>query len=61
MEKLTTSELSIRARSKRRVYNLLVMQGNLFPPPIDECKHKFIKDTVEGKKKVSFSLTKSPT
>ena len=53
MKRLTISDWAIRARSKKEVYNLLVVQGNLLLPPIDECNHKFIKDTVEGKKKVS--------
>ena len=54
MEKLTISDCAVRAWSKKEVYSLLVVQGNLFLPPIEEWNHEFIKQIVQGKKIVNL-------
>ena len=53
MEKLTLNECAVHARSKKEVYELLVIQGNVLLPPIQEWDHQFIKEIIQGKKQVS--------
>ena len=55
METFTLTECAVHARSKKEVYELLVVQGNVFLPPIQECDHVFIKEIITGKKHVRVS------
>ena len=52
MDRLTIQDCMITARSKREVYNLLCVMGNVLLPPIEQCNHAFIKDLIQGKKNV---------
>ena len=53
MINFTIEDCKVTARSKKEIYNLLCVQGNVFLPPIEECNHQYIKDIIEGKKLVS--------
>ena len=49
MEKLTIQEWKVKIRSKREVYNLFYVQGNVLPSPIEQCNHQYKGDS--GRKK----------
>jgi hypothetical protein len=48
-------DLEIKARSKKELYNLLQVEGNVYLPPIGQAHHDFIADIISGAKKVSFT------
>ena len=49
--KITVSELGIKCRSKKEVYNLLWNEGAVYLPPIKDANHKFISQIMVGEKK----------
>ena len=46
MDRLTLLDCKVKARSIKEVYELLVVQGNVFLPPINEYNHVFVKDII---------------
>jgi len=43
-------------KSKLDIYNILSKEGQMYLPPFNECSMSFIKDILNGKKKVSTLL-----
>jgi hypothetical protein len=43
-------------KSKVDIYNILAIEGQLYLPPINDCSMDFIREIMNGKKKVSHSL-----
>jgi hypothetical protein len=53
MKKIHTREMSRIFRSKKEVYQILMIEGQFYLPPIEECTIDFLRDIFSGKKKVS--------
>ena len=51
--KLKVNEISIHAKSKKELYRLLQLEGNIYLPPLEQANHKYISDLLSGKKKVT--------
>ena len=56
MEKQSMSlrQISVRARSKKEIYRILQLEGDVYLPPIIQANRKYVADIVSGKKMVSF-------
>ena len=50
--RLNVNEISLHARSKRELYRLLQLDGDVYLPPLEQANHKYIADVLSGKKKV---------
>ena len=48
---ITISDIAIKARSKKEVYNVLTVEGELYLPPIADTTQKYLKEILTGKKK----------
>lgn len=46
-------ELAPYMKSKMNVYRIFAEEGQMYLPPFDECTMQFIRDIVNGKKKVT--------
>ena len=55
-ETITTNELGTKAKSKNRIYRLLVTEGKVFLPPQNEVSHYYLSDIISGKLKTSNLL-----
>ncbi len=53
MRKVHTREMSRLFRSKREIYQILVVEGQFYLPPYEECTIDFLRQLFEGTKKVS--------
>jgi hypothetical protein len=42
-------------KSKVDIYNILAIEGQLYLPPISDCSMDFIREIMNGKKKVGRS------
>ena len=56
LEDISLEEVSLKAKSKREIYNLIVTSGNIYLPPIQSCNYKFLRELVTGVKKVHSLL-----
>ena len=45
------SELGLKSKSKKEVYDLLCNEGSIYLPPIEDAHHKFISQILVGDKK----------
>ena len=45
------SELILKSRSKKEVYDLLCNEGSIYLPPIEDAHHKFISQILVGNKR----------
>ena len=52
MEKISLDDCKVKARSKKEVYDLLMVQRNYYIPPIQECNHEYIKEIIQDKARV---------
>ena len=50
MQKIHISELGIKSRSKKEVYDLLWNEGGIYFPPIADANHKYISQVIVGDK-----------
>ena len=48
---ITISELGIKRRNKKEVYDLLWNEGAVYLPPLKDSNHKFISQIIAGDKK----------
>ena len=53
-EDLNWQEVSVKGRSKREIYSILVVKGKYYLPPESQANSTYIHDVMNGKKKVSF-------
>ena len=44
LEDISLEEVSLKAKSKREIYNLIVTSGNIYLPPIRDCHYKFLRE-----------------
>ena len=56
LENISLDEVSLKAKSKREIYNLIVTSGNIYLHPIQDCHYKFLRELVTGVKKVHSLL-----
>ena len=54
--RLNVNEISLHAGSKRELYRLLQLEGNIYLPPIEQANHKYISEILSGNKKVASLL-----
>ena len=52
LEDTSLAEVSLKAKSKREIYNLIVTSGNIYLSPIQDCNYKFLRELVTRVKKV---------
>ena len=50
--KMNVNEIALHAKSKKELYRLLQLEGNIYLPPLEQANHKYISDILSGKKKV---------
>ena len=55
-DEIIQNEISLKAKSKREIYNLLASSGGVYLPPMKDCNYKFIKELICGKKKVFLKI-----
>ena len=53
---MTIKELGVVCQSKKDVYKVLQVEGEIYLPPIEQSDHKFISQIVTGEKKVAQYL-----
>ena len=54
--KLNINEISLHARSKRELYWLLQLDGDVYLLPLEQASHKYIADVLSGKKKMGLQF-----
>jgi hypothetical protein len=52
--KIHTRDLSRIFRSKKEIYQILLIEGQYYLPPIEDCTIDYLRDLFCGKKKVSI-------
>ena len=45
------SDLGLKSKSKKEVYDLLCNEGSVYLPPIDDAHHKYISQILVGDQK----------
>ena len=51
LSEIQISELGLKSKSKKEVYDLLCNEGSIYLPPIEDAHHKFISQILVGDKK----------
>ena len=51
-EVFTTSQLRIKCKSKKEVYQLMATEGKVYMPPIKLSNHDYVAGIIEGSVKV---------
>ena len=49
---MTIKELGVVCQSKKDIYKVLQVDGEIYLPPVEQSDHKFISQVVTGEKKV---------
>ena len=52
MMSINVNQLGAKARSKHEMYRILTVEAKIYLPPQKECSIYFIRDIIQGKKKV---------
>ena len=55
IKKIHTREMSKLFRSKKEIYQILLIEGQFYLPPIEDCTIDYLRDIFSGRKKVSIS------
>ena len=50
--KLKVQDVSIHARSKRELYRMLQLEGDVYLPPLSQANHDYVSGILSGKRKV---------
>ena len=53
---ISIAELAPYMKSKMNIYRIFSEEGQMYLPSFDECTMQFIRDIVNGKKKVTTLL-----
>jgi hypothetical protein len=53
MKKIHTREMSRIFRSKKEIYQILLIEGQYYLPPFEDCTIDFLRDMFSGRKRVS--------
>ena len=52
--KINVNEITIKASSKKEVYRLLQLEGDVYMPPIAQSNHQYVSGILSGTKKVNL-------
>ena len=52
MQELRVQQISVRAKSKKEMYRILQLEGDVYLPPIQQANRKYITGIISGKIKV---------
>ena len=52
-KKINVKQICLKVSSKKEVYRMLQLEGNVYLPPPTETNHNYISKLISGKKKVS--------
>ena len=55
-EEITAKQFGIAARSKKENYDVLIVQGDYYLPPIESIRADFVYDILVGNKKAKKLL-----
>ena len=61
IKKIHTREMSRIFRSKKEIYQILLIEGQYYLPPFEECTIDYLRDIFSGRKKVSVPAFAEPT
>ena len=56
VRKVHTKEMSRLFKSKNEIYNVLLIEGQYYLPPFEECTIDFMRDVFKGRRKVSAAV-----
>jgi hypothetical protein len=56
LKRIHTREMSRLFKSKREIYQILLIEGQYYLPPFEDCTVDYLRDIFCGKKKVSFQF-----
>ena len=56
MEKVNTKQISLKASSKKEVYRMLQLEGDVFLPKLPQANHRYVLDIVSRKAKVFVNI-----
>jgi hypothetical protein len=54
IKRIHTREMSKLFRSKKEIYQILLIEGQFYLLPIEDCTFDFLRDIFSGKKTVSL-------
>ena len=57
IKRIHTREMSKLFRSKKEIYQILLIEGQFYLPPIEDCTIDYLRDIISGRKKVSLQHT----
>ena len=52
--KINVSEITAKASSKKEVYRLLQLEGDIYMPPMAQANHSYVAGILSGSKKVNI-------
>ena len=56
-QRINLKQISMRARTKKEIFRILHLEGDIYLPPIAQSNRKYIAGVLSGKIKVSRLLT----
>ena len=56
---MTTKELSVDWKSKKDMFKVFQLEGDVYLPPIEQSNYKFISQIVAGEKEVCLNNYKA--
>ena len=54
--RVTTSQLGLKFKSKKELYQLMVTEANVYMPPIKLSNCKYVAGVIEGSIKVNINI-----
>ena len=52
MEKMNTKQISLKASSKKELYRMLQLEGDVYLPLLPQANHQYVASIIWGKTKV---------
>ena len=53
---MNVNELAVVWQSKREMYKILQVEGEIYLPPLEQTNHQFVAQIVTGEKQVNYLL-----
>ena len=57
MEKMNAKQISLKASSKKELYRLLQLEGDVYLLPLTQANHQYVAGIIWGKTKVCKQQT----
>ena len=51
--KINVRQISMKASSKKELYRMLQLEGDVYLPPMPQANHNYVADVISGKAKVT--------